>query len=139
MLDQDFYCQTKTTIGFWYRRGLNPRSLIQQSEILPVELTRTHPYFLIYWDIIKMILLVDVLLTHKFYLWNWINDWFLVFLMFIDIWLVIFLVFMERVWSLLRAFWSNNTKWAWGPQNSSQIWSPKVADFHANLWLIGND
>ena len=46
MLDQDFYHQTKTTIGFWYRRGLNPRSLIQPLETLPVELTRTHPYFL---------------------------------------------------------------------------------------------
>ena len=40
------YHQTKTTISFWYKRGLNPRFLIQPSEILPVELTRTHPYFL---------------------------------------------------------------------------------------------
>ena len=41
------YHQTKTLISFWYRRGLNPRSLIQPSEILPVELTRTHriPFF----------------------------------------------------------------------------------------------
>ena len=34
-----FYHQTKTPIGFWCRRGLNTRSLIQPSETLPVELT----------------------------------------------------------------------------------------------------
>ena len=28
--------------NFLYRRGLNPRSLIQQSETLPVELAGTH-------------------------------------------------------------------------------------------------
>ena len=32
----------KVSINFWYRRGLNLKSLIQLSEILPVELTRTH-------------------------------------------------------------------------------------------------
>ena len=37
-----FYDQTKTPISFWCRRGLNPKSLIQPSEILPVELTGTH-------------------------------------------------------------------------------------------------
>ena len=36
------YHQTKTSINFWCRQGLNPRSLIQPSEILPVELTGTH-------------------------------------------------------------------------------------------------
>ena len=36
------YCQTKTLISFWYKRGLNPISLIQPSETLPVELTGTH-------------------------------------------------------------------------------------------------
>ena len=36
------YHQTKTSISFWCRRGLNPRSLIQPSEILLVELTETH-------------------------------------------------------------------------------------------------
>ena len=36
------YHQTKTPISFWYRRGLNSRSLIQSSETLPVELTGTH-------------------------------------------------------------------------------------------------
>ena len=30
--------QTKTPISFWCKRGLNPRSLIQLSETLPVEL-----------------------------------------------------------------------------------------------------
>ena len=35
------YHQTKTPISFWCKRGLNPRSLIQPSETLPVELTRT--------------------------------------------------------------------------------------------------
>ena len=37
-----FYHQTKTPISFWCRWGLNPRSLIQPLEILPVELTGTH-------------------------------------------------------------------------------------------------
>ena len=36
------YYQTKTLISFWCRRGLNPKSLIQLSETLPVELTGTH-------------------------------------------------------------------------------------------------
>ena len=34
-----FYHQTKTPISFWCKQGLNPRSLIQPSETLPVELT----------------------------------------------------------------------------------------------------
>ena len=38
------YNQTKTPISFWYRWGLNPRSLIQPLETLPVELTETLPY-----------------------------------------------------------------------------------------------
>ena len=38
------YHQTKTPISFWCRRGLNPRSLIQPSETLQVELTGTHIY-----------------------------------------------------------------------------------------------
>ena len=37
-----FYHQTKTQIGFWCRWRLNPRSLIQPSKILPVELTGIH-------------------------------------------------------------------------------------------------
>ena len=42
-----FYHQTKTPISFWCRWGLNPKSLIQSSETLPVELTGTHfPYTL---------------------------------------------------------------------------------------------
>ena len=36
------YRQTKTPINFWYRQGLNPRSLIQPSNTLLVELTETH-------------------------------------------------------------------------------------------------
>ena len=36
------YHQNKTPISFWYRRRLNPKSLIQQSETLLVELTGTH-------------------------------------------------------------------------------------------------
>ena len=35
------YHQTKSSINFWCRRGLNPRSLIQPSETLPVELIGT--------------------------------------------------------------------------------------------------
>ena len=42
------YHQTKTQISFWCRRGLNPRSLIQPLETLPVELTRTHCMYIIY-------------------------------------------------------------------------------------------
>ena len=38
------YHQTKTSIGFWCKRGLNPRSLIQPLETLPVELIEIH-YF----------------------------------------------------------------------------------------------
>ena len=36
------YYQTKISISFWCRRGLNPRSFIQPSEILPVELIETY-------------------------------------------------------------------------------------------------
>ena len=36
------YHRTKIPISFWCRRGLNPRSLIQPSETLLVELTGTH-------------------------------------------------------------------------------------------------
>ena len=42
-----FY-KIETLIGFWYRRGLNPRSLIQPSETLPIELTGTHCMYIIY-------------------------------------------------------------------------------------------
>ena len=38
------YHQTKISISFQYRRGLNPKSLIQPSEILPIELVGTHLY-----------------------------------------------------------------------------------------------
>ena len=36
------YHQTKTLISFWCRQRLNLKSLIQPSEILPIELTGTH-------------------------------------------------------------------------------------------------
>ena len=39
--------QAKTSIGFWCRQGLNPRSLILPSEILLIELTRTHKIIII--------------------------------------------------------------------------------------------
>ena len=43
------YHQTKTPINFWCRRGLNPRSLIQLSETLSIELIGTHvPIFHFY-------------------------------------------------------------------------------------------
>ena len=45
-LNNVFYHRIKTLIGFWYRWKLNLRSLIQPSEILPVELTETHIYLL---------------------------------------------------------------------------------------------
>ena len=32
----------KKSINFWCKQGLNPRSFIQPSETLPVELTETH-------------------------------------------------------------------------------------------------
>ena len=38
------YHQTKISISFWCRRGLNPKSLIQPSETLLVELVETHLY-----------------------------------------------------------------------------------------------
>ena len=37
-----FYPHTKTPIGFWYRQGLNPKSIIQLQKTLPVELIGTH-------------------------------------------------------------------------------------------------
>ena len=37
-----FYHQTKISISFWYKQRLNPKSLIQLSETLQVELTETH-------------------------------------------------------------------------------------------------
>ena len=37
-----YYHQTKTPISFWCRQELNPRSLIQPSETLLIELTGTH-------------------------------------------------------------------------------------------------
>jgi len=36
------YHRIKTTIGFWCRWRLNPRSLIEPSESLPVGLTGTY-------------------------------------------------------------------------------------------------
>ena len=45
-LNNALYHQIKTLIGFWCRRKLNPRSLIQPSEILSIELTETHIYLL---------------------------------------------------------------------------------------------
>ena len=36
------YHQIKIPISFWCRQGLNPRSFIQPSETLPVELTGIH-------------------------------------------------------------------------------------------------
>ena len=38
----DIYHQTKTSISFRCRRGLNPKSLIQPLETLAVELAGTH-------------------------------------------------------------------------------------------------
>ena len=53
-LDDAFYYQSKTLIGFWCRRGLNPKSLIQLLEILPVELTRTYCALYILKSLIKI-------------------------------------------------------------------------------------
>ena len=36
------YYQIKIQNNFWCKRGLNSKSLIQSSETLPIELTRTH-------------------------------------------------------------------------------------------------
>ena len=38
------YHHTKISISFWYRQGLNLRSLIQLSETLLVKLTGTHEH-----------------------------------------------------------------------------------------------
>ena len=43
------YHQTKTPISFWCSRELNLRSLIQPSDTLPIELTRTHEYKAIWY------------------------------------------------------------------------------------------
>ena len=39
--------QTKTPFNFWYKRELNPKSHIQSSEILLVELTGTHNFIIV--------------------------------------------------------------------------------------------
>ena len=39
------YHQIKILINLWYRWRLNLKSLIQLSEILPVELTETHFFY----------------------------------------------------------------------------------------------
>ena len=48
-----FYHQTKTPINFWCRRELNPRFLIQPSEILPVKWLIWQVYIRVkyVWDI----------------------------------------------------------------------------------------
>ena len=48
--------QIKTPINIWYRRGLNPRSLIQPLETLPIELVETHYnyWFLSLWLRLKL-------------------------------------------------------------------------------------
>ena len=43
--DNSSLLSDQDTNQFWCRRGLNPRSLIQPSETLPVELTGTHVQF----------------------------------------------------------------------------------------------
>ena len=40
--DNSFLLSDQDINQFWYRRGLNPRFLIQPSETLPVEVTGTH-------------------------------------------------------------------------------------------------
>ena len=45
-LDESSLLSDQDNNRFWYRRGLNPRSLIQPLKTLPDELTKTHPYFL---------------------------------------------------------------------------------------------
>ena len=52
----DLYHQIKTPINFWCRRGLNPRSLIQLSKTLSIELTGTH---------------VPILYFYHFYFLSW--------------------------------------------------------------------
>ena len=47
------YHQTKTPISFWCRRRLNLKFLIQPSETLPVELTRTHELVSLYTTVIS--------------------------------------------------------------------------------------
>ena len=49
------YYQTKTSISFWCKWGLNPRSLIQPSDTLPVELIETH-----------MIIIIEMSYFHPF-------------------------------------------------------------------------
>ena len=49
-LDDTLYHQTKIPIDFWCRQRLNPRYLIQLSETLPVELTRTYKFLIAVLD-----------------------------------------------------------------------------------------
>ena len=56
------YHQTKTLISFWCKWLLNPRSFIQLSETLPVELTGTHNYYLL---ITKAVILYTIIMAPK--------------------------------------------------------------------------
>ena len=51
VIDDALYYQIKIIIGFWCRRRLDPKFLIQSSETLPVELTGTRKICLIYTTI----------------------------------------------------------------------------------------
>ena len=53
------YHQIKILISFWCRRGLNPKFLIQLSETLPLELTRTHSLILIIYKMQQNLLLFE--------------------------------------------------------------------------------
>ena len=58
------YYQTKTPISFWCRRGLNPKFLIQPSEILPVELIETHLFSLLLIAFVLFIYFFDIILSY---------------------------------------------------------------------------
>lgn len=58
-----FYQQTKTPISLYSRQGLNPRSFIQLSEILSVELIKTHHYLMVDCIVLQFFFLIFRKLT----------------------------------------------------------------------------
>ena len=63
------YHQTKTLISFWCRRGLNPRSLIQLSETLQVELIRTHNNKRFWLSSFKLLFMFEILIYIYIYMY----------------------------------------------------------------------
>ena len=97
--DSFFYYQINTSISFWCRWGLNPRSLIQPSKTLIVELIRTHNIdkIEISWDVraLTLILRIKKLIFNLslyiyIYIYIYLTFWFSTFSKWRIVWYVHF-------------------------------------------------